>query len=103
MKKSSPKVYLREYTPGRERLIAICDQEILGQIFREGKLILNVSPKFYSGELVELSYAISRISHSTIANLVGNRIVNAAIKAELIHPDGIAKVEGVAHAQRMTM
>ena len=103
MKKSSPKVYLREYTPGSKRLVAICDQEILGQIFREGKLILNVSPKFYGGDLVELSYAISRISHATIANLVGNQIVDAAIKAELIHPDAIAKVKGVAHAQRMTI
>jgi hypothetical protein len=103
MNNSPKKVYLREYTPGPEILVAVCDQDVLGQTFREGKMVLKVSSKFFGGDLVEVSYAINRISKATIANLIGNCIVDAAIQAKLIHPDAIVKVEGIAHAQRMTM
>ncbi|MHA1713098.1 MAG: DUF424 domain-containing protein [Candidatus Ranarchaeia archaeon] len=95
------KVYLREYRKGQVLLVVICDQNTLGKTFKEGRYILDVTRRFYGGELVELSYAVARISKATIVNLVGNDIVSAAVEADLIHPDAIRRIQGIAHAQRM--
>ena len=103
---STPKekqVYLREYRRGREIIVAICDQDTLGNVYKENRLILDVTPRFYGGDLVDVPYAIAQIKRASIANLVGNIIVNAAIKADLIHPEAIHHVQGIAHAQRMTI
>jgi hypothetical protein len=99
----SPKVYLHTYARAKTIVVAACDENILGKKFKEQKFILDVSEKFYGGDLVDVSYAISQIRKATMANLVGTNIVTAAIEAQLIHPDAIHKVQGVPHAQRMTV
>ena len=95
------KVYLREYQRGKEIIVAICDQDTLGNVYKENRLILDVTPRFYGGDLVNIPQAISRIKQASIVNLVGNNIVDAAVKADLIHPEAIHRVQGIAHAQRM--
>lgn len=101
--RAAGKVYLREYSRGADHLVAVCDSSVLGKVFREGRFILDVTPRFYGGELVDLAQAITAIANATIANLVGNDIVQAAVSAGLIHKDAINVVEGVPHAQRMQL
>ena len=42
---------------------------------------------------------ISSLGICTIANLVGERVINAAINASYIDPENIIKINGVPHAQ----
>ena len=42
---------------------------------------------------------ISSLGICTIANLVGERVVNAAIDANYIDKENIIKIDGVPHAQ----
>lgn len=102
-RKITEKVYLRVYTREKAIVAAVCDKDQLGCKYKEGQFILDVSPKFYGGDLVDIPYALTQIKKATMANLVGSTIVNAAIEAELIHPDAIHQVQGIPHAQRMTI
>ena len=94
-----PIVYMKIYETQGEKLIAICDSELLGKVFKSGKLVLHVDRNFYEGILVPLSVAMERAEEATILNLVGENTVNAAIKKGLVHPDAVIKVGGVPHAQ----
>ena len=40
-------VYLNKITFKKQKVIAICDEDILGKTFREGKLKLEISGEFY--------------------------------------------------------
>ena len=99
----SNKVYLKVYTREKALVVAVCDEEILGKKFQEGKFVLDITPNFYGGNKVDITHALTQIRKATIANLVGPNIVKAAINAKLIHPDAALQVQGVPHAQRMAV
>ena len=82
-----------------QRICAVCDKEILGQTFREGKIKIEVKESFYKGELVSVEESIIEIEKATIVNLVGNRIIDKLIEIGLVHRDGVIKINGISHVQ----
>ncbi|MFX1475891.1 MAG: DUF424 domain-containing protein [Promethearchaeota archaeon] len=93
------KVYLNIIRHEDEYIIAICDEEILGKRFEEGERQIHVTENFYKGELVSLEEGIRALEQATIANIVGERIVTSALKAQLIHKNGIIRIQNIPHAQ----
>ena len=96
-------VYMRVIETEGEKLVAICDEELLGKKFVEDGIVLYVDPGFYGGSLVPLSVALMEAQDATIVNMVGEKIVEAAIQAGLVHPQAVLRVRGVPHAQVVRM
>ncbi len=96
---SEKNIYLKIHYVGKEVLVAACDMEVLGKRFSEGKISIEVYESFYKGSLVTVEEALNAIGNATIANLVGKRIVNEAIKRGLVHPDAVLKIGKTLHAQ----
>ena len=88
---------------GHQVLLAVCDTELLGKMLRDEKITFEVREEFYKGFKVSIDEAIDLIKQSTIVNMVGQRIVNRAIKEGLIHPEAILEISGVPHAQIVKM
>ncbi|MHA1648660.1 MAG: DUF424 domain-containing protein [Candidatus Helarchaeota archaeon] len=84
-------------------MVSICDRECLGKIYREGKFILRVTPEFYGNTLASLEEAVHELKRATIANLVGETIVNECIKLGLVHEKGVIRIDGIPHAQIIKM
>ena len=82
-----------------EILVGICDEELLGKEIGQLKL----SEEFFKGELIEIEDALIALEDATIANLVGENIVNAALEKKIIDESGIKKIENVPHAQIFTI
>jgi len=80
-----------------EVVVSVCDEEILGKTLVDpGKGIKYVvDPFFYKGELKSVEEALEILSTATTGNLVGERIVKAAIERGFIHPDAVLVVQGV--------
>jgi hypothetical protein len=93
------KVYLNKIRYEDEYIIAICDEEILGQRFQEGERQIHITESFYKGELVSLEEGLRALEQATIANIVGERIVEEALKAQMIHKNGILRIQNIPHAQ----
>lgn len=93
------KVSVKVHRSGKELLVAACDCEIIGQTFREGKLRIHVSRDFYEGDTVEEEILVNRLEMATIANLVGRRTVDIAVKHGLVDPECVLVIDGVPHAQ----
>lgn len=85
------------------RLLAACDKELLGNEYKEGDLRLKVGERFYNDDLVDGETLLRFLNTVTTANLVGERVVNAAVKAGYIDEDCILKVDGIPHAQMFTI
>lgn len=83
----------------KERILAACDQEILGMTFRGDGIKIKVSEIFYGGEVVSEDIFIERTKSVTIMNLVGNRVVDRAIKEGLVSEENIMMIGEVKHAQ----
>ncbi|MBD3189954.1 MAG: DUF424 family protein [Candidatus Heimdallarchaeota archaeon] len=77
--------YLRVRQTGNEYLVAICDRPLLGETICEGETELFVNENFFGGKLAPLDDCLKEMSQATSFNLIGNKIVLAAIEARLIH------------------
>jgi hypothetical protein len=93
------KVYVKTINRGRDLVVAVCDEEILGQTLEGGRVPFKVSEGFYKGTLGDIDEAISAIKQGTICNIVGKNIVRAAIDREIIHERAIIYFGDIPHAQ----
>ena len=80
-------------------MVAVCDKELLGKEFKEGKLRLKVNPNFYKGQLLSLDDAVEEIKNSSIANIVGNKVISKILEIGLVHESAILQISGVSHVQ----
>lgn len=82
---------------------SVCDSELVGKKFKEGKLVLDVSERFYKGELINEDKVKDYLKNSTNVNIVGERSVDIALKLGLISKEHILTIEGVPHAQSVVL
>ena len=93
------KVYVKTVIHGKDRVVAVCDEEILGKTLEGGRVPFNVSEGFYKGILGDVDEAIAAMKQATICNLVGKTIVDAAIEHKMVHERAIIYFGEVPHAQ----
>ncbi len=94
-------VYVNIRRTGRHTLLAICDIDILGKTLRDKGITFKVNEEFYKGVKMDIEEAIRLIEQSTIVNMVGQRIVERAMKEGYVHPEAVLVISGVPHAQIM--
>jgi len=82
-----------------EVMVAVCDSNVVGRKFCEGKLVLEASEDFYCGGLVTTDTAVDMLRAATVANLVGEEAVRCGIEAGLIQKDAVISIGGIPHAQ----
>ncbi|RMD66410.1 DUF424 family protein [Candidatus Pacearchaeota archaeon] len=83
-------------------VVAICDAELVGKYFDEGKMQLEVKENFFVGERksedeVKRVMLVEKGKDSTF-NIVGERAVKLALEAGIITEDNVGRVAGVPFA-----
>ncbi len=92
-------ISVKVYTQGPEVLVAACDSDILGQTFRSKDLKIHVSEGFYKGDKGDEEMLVSRLEMGTVANLVGKKTLDIAIRHGFVDPKCVLDIGGVPHAQ----
>lgn len=96
-------ICLKTYQQGNETLIAICDSDILGCVFREGDLHIEVCSDFFGEEKASLSQVEAALRGATMANLVGCKAVGHAIRLGYVDEENVLSIDGVLYAQMVRM
>jgi len=91
--------YVKVHEIEGEKMIAVCDREVLGKEYTEGELCLTVSEKFYRGDNASPEELKKALTDATIANLVGENAVEIAIEEGHIDKENTITVSGIPHAQ----
>src|SRR3989338_4771021 len=83
-------------------VVAICDAELLGKYFEEGKFQLEIKESFFSDEKVDEEKAIQIMQNMSredaIFNIIGEKSVQAALKAGIINQQGVKKIQEIPYA-----
>ncbi|MDO5861842.1 MAG: DUF424 family protein [Thermoplasmata archaeon] len=96
-------MYVRIHTHGDERIVAACDEGIIGMTFRGGDAKITVHEEFYRGESLSEEAFVERLRIATIINLVGEETVGIAIREGFISPESVMEIGGVKHAQAVLL
>jgi hypothetical protein len=76
-------------------MVNICDQEVLGRRLKEGELTIDIGNGYFDGVLVGEEEAINSLRSCDIANLVGERIVERAVREKLADGRAVRRIDGV--------
>jgi hypothetical protein len=83
-------------------VVAVCDADLLGKRFEEGKFQIDVKENFFKGEKVSEEKAIeimqSMLEEDATFNIVGEKSVKTALKAGVISEEGIKKIQDIPFA-----
>ena len=92
---------MRIFRKGEEKVVAVCDTELIGKVLKEGELVLNLEKyaSFYKGEDVDEKTVSRELLTATSINLVGDRATGIAKKLKLVKDSEVMLIQNVPHVQ----
>lgn len=87
----------RETAEGR--LVAVCDDDVLGESFENDGVTFEVTEEFYDGEPADEERVVASLARARVANIVGSRSVDLAVEHGFVEETNVLDVGGTAHAQ----
>lgn len=90
---------VRERDTPEGLLVAVCDEECLGETYGDGEVSLTVTEEFYGGEERDREEVVDSLTRASVANLVGERCVTVAIEAGLVDEERVLDLGDTLHAQ----
>ncbi len=78
--------------------LAVCDQELLGKKFEEGKLQLDLSSSYYKGELFNEEELLQFMKKAYLTHLVGKLCIAMMIKHQFLSAKDVKFISGIPHA-----
>ncbi len=80
-------------------VVSLCDKDILGQIFEEGDLQLDITERFYKGVEMAEEEMLKVMKDADNLNIVGEKSIALAVRTGMIDERNVMRVKGVPHAQ----
>jgi len=94
-------VYLKIHRRNDIDTVACCDEDLLNQVFTEGKLRIEINSNFFGGDLLNIEQAMEILKEASYFNIVGENITNKAIALKLLPKDGVRKINNIPMAMKM--
>jgi len=83
-------------------LVAVCDTNLVGKYFEEGNFQIDVKESFYKGEEIDEEELIEILQdmkkEDATFNIVGEKSVNASLKAGIISKDNVKKISKIPYS-----
>ena len=94
---------IRERDTPEGLLVAVCDEDCLGETYERGEVSLTVTEEFYGGSEADAEDVVDSLTRASVANLVGERCVTVAIEAGIVDEERVLDLDGALHAQLLWM
>ncbi len=79
-------------------ILAVCDPELVGLVFEDKNIVLDLSKSFYRGDLTPNDVVESLMKEAYIMNLVGEHSVKLALDNNLISKELVFRIKNVPYA-----
>jgi hypothetical protein len=80
-------------------ILAVCDKELVGKEFEDGKIFFRASEKFFGTNQINEKDLIQLALEADSINLFGNKCVGILQKEGLISENSVILISGIKHAQ----
>jgi hypothetical protein len=86
-------------------LVSVCDADVVGETFENGKISLTVESEFYAEDAREADAdeVAESLARATTANLVGTESVGVAVERGFVDEANVLEFEGTRHAQYLRL
>ena len=91
-------IYVKKHKSETSEVTAICDEDLIGKKFKGNKIKINITERFYKGDLLEDNDVIKTIETSNNINIIGKNSINLALKIKLIEKNEVRKIQDTPFA-----
>ncbi len=91
-------IYVKVHRSRESKVVAMCDEGMIGKRFEEKGLCLDVNERFYKGRLVDSDKARNYLHNADSANIVGKEAVDIALDLGIVSRKSIIIIKNVPHA-----
>ncbi|MFH1787469.1 MAG: DUF424 domain-containing protein [archaeon] len=83
-------------------VVAICDSELLGKKFEQGRFQLDIKESFFKGKKTSKEKTIQTMKKMSIEdstfNIIGEKSITCALEAGIISKEGIKTIQDIPFA-----
>lgn len=76
-------------------MISICDANLVGRTLRQGQTVISLSSDYFQEQIIGEDRATELLKKCSIANIVGEKIVDRALSMELAKEVSVKRICGV--------
>ena len=91
--------YIKIHKKSDTAITAICDEGLIGKKFEDSERQLDVSERFYKDKLIDEEEAVNELKDAEILNITGKKIVELAIKNNIIKKENVIYIKKKPHAE----
>ena len=86
-------------------LVSVCDPDVVGETFEDGKVSLTVEAGFYEADATEADAdaVADSLARATTANIVGEESVAVAVERGFVDEANVLDLNGTVHAQYLRL
>jgi uncharacterized protein len=79
-------LYLKIHVAGKGKVVAVCDEDLIGKILDDGKVYMDLDRyrSFYTGEKADADKVRKALKDFSSANMVGKESVGVALSLGLV-------------------
>lgn len=77
------------------RMLNICDADLVGRTFNESELMINISQSYFAERIVEENEAAQLLRNASIINMVGKETVALSVRIGIGSSKGVKEIDGV--------
>lgn len=96
-------IFCKIHSHSEGNVLAVCDAEVLGKSFEEGKYFLEVKEAFYKGTEIGEEELVEKLKEFANVNLVGEECVGIALKNGFASEKNVIRIKGIPHLQIFKM
>jgi len=86
---------IRTINHQNNRILNICDPELLGKIIVDGDLTITISKGYYGEKIIDDSEARTLLENSTSINMVGENIISFSIGLGIGSKNAVKKINNI--------
>ena len=86
-------------TQDGKKIVAICDEGLVGKKFKEKNVQLDLSSEFYNGEKKSEEDILKLLDDAYIVNMAGKNAVDLGKKAGIVLEENILYVQKIPYTQ----
>ncbi|MGI0069909.1 MAG: DUF424 domain-containing protein [Nitrosotalea sp.] len=77
------------------RMLNICDAELVGRTFNKSDLTINISKNYFAERIVEENEAEQLLKNASIINMVGKETIALSVRIGIGSAKGVKDIDGV--------
>jgi len=77
------------------RMLNICDADLVGKIVKESELTLNISRSYFAERIVEENEAEDLLRKSSVINMVGKETIALSVRIGIGSSKGVKEIDGI--------